>query len=137
MTTPFELSIWVLRDTPTHQNLSTHYKVMHRSAKFQTPPNAVYLLRSCEGLWRGLSFVFSRPECHLTFTWQYNPNILDLNWQCTVINDHDWQLRNGPLSREAKCWRTDARTKKPEPKSPHAVCIKLWLCFCALHIEAN
>jgi len=39
---------------------------MHRSAKFQTPPNAVDLLWSCEGLWRGLSFVFSRSDCHLT-----------------------------------------------------------------------
>jgi len=39
---------------------------MHRSAKFQTPPNAVDLLWSCEGLWRGLSFMFSRSYCHLT-----------------------------------------------------------------------
>jgi len=39
---------------------------MHRSAKSQTPPNAVDLLLSCEGLWRGLSFVFSRSDCQLT-----------------------------------------------------------------------
>ena len=39
---------------------------MHRSAKLQTPPNAVDLLWSCESLWRGLSFVFSRSDCHLT-----------------------------------------------------------------------
>jgi len=39
---------------------------MHHSAKFQTPPNAVDLSWSCEGLWRGLSFVFSRSDCHLT-----------------------------------------------------------------------
>ena len=39
---------------------------MHRSAKSQTPPNAVDLLWSCEGLWRGLSFVFSMSDCHLT-----------------------------------------------------------------------
>jgi len=40
--------------------------LMHGSTKFQTPPNAVDLLWSCEGLWRGLSFVFSRSDCHLT-----------------------------------------------------------------------
>ena len=42
-----------------------HY-CMHRSAKFQTPPNAVDLLWSCEGLWSGLSFVFPRSDCHHT-----------------------------------------------------------------------
>ena len=26
--------------------------------------------------------------------WQYTPNLLDLNWPCTVINDHKWQLWN-------------------------------------------
>jgi len=41
-------------------------RIMDRSAKFQTPPIAVDLLWSCEGLWRGLSFVFSRSDCHLT-----------------------------------------------------------------------
>jgi len=46
---------------------------MHRSAKFQTPPNAVDLLWSCEGLWRGLSFVFLGQ----IVTWQYNPNLFD------------------------------------------------------------
>jgi len=38
--------------------------VMHRFAK--SPPNAVDLLWSCEGLWRGISFVFYRSDCHLT-----------------------------------------------------------------------
>jgi len=56
---------------------------MHRSAKFQTPPNAVDLLWSCEGVFL------------LVVTWQYNPNLLDWNWPCTVINDHNWPLRNG------------------------------------------
>jgi len=49
------------------------YNSMHRSAKFQTPPNAVDLLWSCEGLLRGLSFVFLGQ----IVTWQYNPNLLD------------------------------------------------------------
>ena len=40
--------------------------LMHRSAKFQTPPNAVDSPWSCKGLWRGLSFVISRSDCHLT-----------------------------------------------------------------------
>ena len=30
-------------------------------------------------------------------TWQYDSNLLDYNWPCTVINDHDWQLWNSPL----------------------------------------
>jgi len=42
------------------------YFTMHRFAIFQTPPKAVVLLWSCEGLWRGLSFVISRSDCHLT-----------------------------------------------------------------------
>jgi len=41
-------------------------RVKHRSAKFQTPANAVDFLWSFEGLWRSLSFVFSRSDCHLT-----------------------------------------------------------------------
>jgi len=40
--------------------------LMYRSAKFQSPPNAVYVLWSCEGLWRCLYFVISRSVCHLT-----------------------------------------------------------------------
>jgi len=45
---------------------------MHRSAKFQTLPNAVYLLWSCEGLWRGLFLCFLGQ----IVTWQFNPNLL-------------------------------------------------------------
>jgi len=56
--------LFVLRLTFRHNNVRP--QVMHRSAKFQTPPKSVYLLWSCEGLWRGLSFVFSRSDCHLT-----------------------------------------------------------------------
>ena len=33
-----------------------HQKIMHRSAKLHTPPNAVDLLWSCEGLWMGYFF---------------------------------------------------------------------------------
>jgi len=47
-----------------------------------------------------------------TVTWQYtcNHNPLDYNWPYTVINNHDWQLRNCPfliwsLSCKANaCW---------------------------------
>ena len=41
------------------------FPLMHHSVKFQTPPNAVDLLWSCEGLWRSLSLVFSRSDGHL------------------------------------------------------------------------
>jgi len=68
----------------------------HRSAKFQTLSSAVDLLWSCEGLWRGLLCFLGQ-----IVTWQYNPNLLDGNWPCTVINDHDWQLWKCLLS----CWQ--------------------------------
>ena len=46
-------------------NYGSVYFQMHRSAKCQAPPNAVDFLWSCEGLWKGLSFVFSMSVCHL------------------------------------------------------------------------
>ena len=55
--------LWKRHRTQPHADTTT---CMHRSAKLQTPPNAVDSLWSCKGLWRGLSFVFSRSECHLT-----------------------------------------------------------------------
>jgi len=68
---------------------------MHRSAKFQTPPNAVDFLWSCEG-------VFLLCFLGQIVTWQFNPNLLDKNWPCTVINDNEWHLRNGPLGKVVK-----------------------------------
>jgi len=62
----------VLERTQTHPHTCAlvltimQSPTMHRSAKLQTPPNAVDLLWSCRGLWWGLSFVFSRSDCHLT-----------------------------------------------------------------------
>jgi len=52
-------TLWPLKEEPTEL-------AMHRSANFKTPPNAVDLPWSCEGLWRGLSFVCSISYCHLT-----------------------------------------------------------------------
>jgi len=75
-----------------------HLVPMHRSAKSQTPPNVVDLLLSCEGVFL-LCFLG-----HIV-TWQCNPNLLDYNWPCTVINDHDWQLRKGPLMIYLVCAR--------------------------------
>jgi len=71
---------------------------MHRSAKFQTPLIAVDLLWSC--IWscyKACEGVFLLCFLGQIVTWQYNPNLLDYNRPCTVINDHDCQLRNGPL----------------------------------------
>ena len=48
------------------QNLDHSSGLMHHSAKFETPPNGVDFLWSCEGLWRGLSFVFSMSDGNLT-----------------------------------------------------------------------
>ena len=48
------------------------------------------LVKACEG-------VFLLCFLGQIVTWQYNLNLLDQNWPCTVINDHDWQLRYGPL----------------------------------------
>ena len=31
-------------------------------------------------------------------TWQYNPNLFDYIWPCTVIIDHNWQLQICPLT---------------------------------------
>jgi len=47
------------------------------------------LVKACERVF---------PLCFLgqIVTWQFNPNLLDTNWPCTVINDNDWHLRNGP-----------------------------------------
>jgi len=70
---------------------------MHNSANIQSPRISVVFLCSCE--------VYHKQEVWFLLyllgqivTWQYNPaDPLDQNWPCTVINDHDWQLRNCPL----------------------------------------
>jgi len=53
------------------------------------------LVKACEG-----DFLL----CFLgqIVTWQLNPNLLDSNWPCTVINDNDWHLWNGPLQGSIK-----------------------------------
>jgi len=65
---------------------------MHRSANFQAPPNALDFLWSCEGVSHKQEVCFILCFLFQFVTWQYNPNLLDSNWLCTVINDHDWQL---------------------------------------------
>ena len=64
-------------------------KTLHRSAYFQAPPNAVDFHK------QKICFLLSLLD--QIVTWQYNPNFLNYNWPCTVINDHDWQLRICPL----------------------------------------
>ena len=68
----------------------TYSMPMPYSAKFQAPPNAVDFLWSCEGV---VLLCFPGQ----IVTWQYNPNVLVYNWPCSVMNDHEWQLRNCPL----------------------------------------
>ena len=53
-------------------------------------------------LWSFEKVYHKQEVCFLYFlgqmvSWQYNTNLLDQNWPCTVINDHDWQLWNCPL----------------------------------------
>ena len=70
---------------------------MDSSTTFQVPPQAAYFLWSCDKVYH------KQKVCILLYflghivSWQYNPNLLDLNRPFTVINDHDWQLWNCPL----------------------------------------
>jgi len=52
--------------TALYNDVFYQFQLINCSAKFKTKPNAIDLLWSCEGLWRGLSFVFSRSDCYLT-----------------------------------------------------------------------
>jgi len=49
----------------------------------------------CFDLVKACEWVFLFCFLGQIVTWQYNSNLLDWNWPCTVINDHNWQLRNG------------------------------------------
>jgi len=66
-----------LKKLLTLNRFGSFTEYMHRSAKFQTPPNGVDLLWSCEGLWMGLSFVFSRSDCQLTIQWTRQFRVID------------------------------------------------------------
>jgi len=62
-------ALWLTAETVCtdgHEFLFVSCMLIHRSAKSQTPPKAVNLLWSCEGLWRDLSFVVYRSDCHQT-----------------------------------------------------------------------
>ena len=76
--------------------------LMDSSTKFQAPPQAAYSLWSCEKVYHKQEVCFLLYFLCQIVSWQYNPKLLDKNWPCTVINDHDWQLWNCPLKRKFK-----------------------------------
>ena len=84
--------IEITRKSPTSWNLG-----MDSSTIFQAPPQAAYFLWSCDKVYHKHEVCFLLHFLGQVVSWQYNPNLLDLNWPCTVINDHDWQLWNCPL----------------------------------------
>ena len=70
---------------------------MDSSTNLHAPPHAAYFLWSCDKVYHKQEVCFLLYFLGQIVSWQYNPNLLDLNWQCTVISDHDWQLWNCPL----------------------------------------
>ena len=74
-------------------------KGMDSSTSFQAPPQAAYSLWSCDKVYYKQEVCFLLYVLGQIVSWQYNPNMLDWNWPCTIINDHDWQLWNCPLHK--------------------------------------
>jgi len=70
---------------------------MDSSTNVQAPPQAAYFLWYCDKANHKQEVCFLLYFLGQIVSWQYYPNILDWNWLCTVINDHDWQLWNCPL----------------------------------------
>jgi len=70
---------------------------MDSSTNFQAPPQAAHFLWSCDKVYHKQEVCFILYFLGQIVSWQYNPNLLDVNWPCTVINDHDWQLWICPL----------------------------------------
>jgi len=70
---------------------------MDSSTICQAPPQAAYFLWSCDKVYHKQEVCLLLNFLGQIFSWQYNPNLLDKSWPCTVINDHDWQLWNCPL----------------------------------------
>jgi len=72
---------------------------MDSSTNFQAPPQAAYFLWSCDKVYHKQEVCFLLYFLGQIVSWQYNPNLLDKNRPCTVINDHDWQLWNCRLHK--------------------------------------
>jgi len=71
--------------------------IMDSSTNFQAPTQAAYSLWSCDKVYHKQEVCFLLYFLGQIVSLRYNPNLLDYNWSCTVINDHDWQLWNCPL----------------------------------------
>ena len=70
---------------------------MDSSTNVQAPSQTAYFLWSCDKVYHKQEVCFLLYFLGQFVSWQYNSNLLDLNWPCTVVNDHDWQLWNCPL----------------------------------------
>ena len=77
--------------------LSKLSNVRDSSTDFQAPPQAAYCFWSCNKVYHKQEVCFLLYFLGQIVSWQYNPNLLDYHWPCTVINDYDWQLWNCPL----------------------------------------
>jgi len=71
---------------------------MEGSTIFQAPPQAAFFLWSCDKVYHKQEVCFLLYFLGQIVSWRYNPNLLDWNWPCTVINDHNWQLWNCPFN---------------------------------------
>jgi len=69
---------------------------MDSSSNFQASPQVEFFLWSNDKVYHKQEVCFLLYFQGQIVSWQYNPNLLDLNWPCTVINDYDWQLWNCP-----------------------------------------
>jgi len=95
---------------------------MDSSTNFQAPPQAAYFLWSCDKVYHKQKVCLVLYFLGQIVSWQYNPNLLDENWPCTVINVHDWQVWNCPIKRADQ---TGGFFKKN--------CLNSWFCFVLTH----
>ena len=75
-----------------------HFVINNNSStNCQAPLQTAYFLWSCDKVYHKQEVCFLLYFLSQIVSWQYNPNLLDKNWPCTVIHDHDWQLWTCPL----------------------------------------
>jgi len=70
---------------------------MQSSEKLQYPPFYVVSLCSCDKVNDKQEVCFILYLLGQIVALQYNPNLLDENRPCPVINHHDWQFGNCQL----------------------------------------
>jgi len=71
---------------------------MDSSTNFEAPPQAAYFLWYCDKVYHKQEVCFLLYFLGQIVSWHYYPILLDSNWPCTVIKDHDWQLWNCPFT---------------------------------------